>query len=669
MSISRSALVVRGAVRAPGDKSISHRALIFAAMATGPTRIRDILVSADVHATAGALRAMGAEIPVLSDDFVVNGRGIASLHSPALALDCGNSGTTTRLLAGLVAGLAGRVARFEGDASLSRRPMRRIAAPLTQMGARIAFEGPDGHDGLPMRVYGMPLSAITVVNTHASAQVKGAVMLAGLASGSGVTVQEPQRSRDHTERMLLARGVNLTVTNEGVVLPPAQTVHAADVVVPSDPSSATFFAALAAFADAGVLRLENVCLNPTRTGAFDVLRRMGVRIDVENERTVGGEAIGTLVVYPASLQATSIGGAEIPRCIDELPMIACVAARAVGETRITDAGELRVKESDRIRAVVDNLRLLGVDAEELPDGMRIIGSQAPLAGHVVTHGDHRLAMAFGILGAVPGNRIAIDDPGCVSVSYPTFWRDLAQTIGPDTQSTVVAPVVAPGTTPLVIAIDGPAASGKSSTAQWVAQRLNVHHVDSGAFYRAITLLSLGTGVAPDQWTPEAVLAQAHRITWRLTDRSVLPLVDGTVQDEAMRDAPVTRQVSRVAQMAAVRHWVNDQVRAAGAATDVVVDGRDIGTAVFPTAALKVYMVADPGERARRRLIQRLGRRPTDAEIAEETEALVARDALDAAQSAPARDAITIDTTTVTQEEQVERIVALAEATRDRLRGH
>jgi 3-phosphoshikimate 1-carboxyvinyltransferase len=669
VSISRSALVVRGAVRAPGDKSISHRALIFAAMATGPTRIRDILVSADVHATAGALRAMGAEIPVLSDDFVVNGRGIASLHSPALALDCGNSGTTTRLLAGLVAGLAGRVARFEGDASLSRRPMRRIAAPLTQMGARIAFEGPDGHDGLPMRVYGMPLSAITVVNTHASAQVKGAVMLAGLASGSGVTVQEPQRSRDHTERMLLARGVNLTVTNEGVVLPPAQTVHAADVVVPSDPSSATFFAALAAFADAGVLRLENVCLNPTRTGAFDVLRRMGVRIDVENERTVGGEAIGTLVVYPASLQATSIGGAEIPRCIDELPMIACVAARAVGETRITDAGELRVKESDRIRAVVDNLRLLGVDAEELPDGMRIIGSPAPLAGHVVTHGDHRLAMAFGILGAVPGNRIAIDDPGCVSVSYPTFWRDLAQTIGLDTRSAVVAPVVASGTTPLVIAIDGPAASGKSSTAQWVARRLNVHHVDSGAFYRAITLLTLGTGVAPEQWTPEAVLEQAHRITWRLTDRSVLPLVDGTVQDEAMRDAPVTRQVSRVAQMAAVRHWVNDQVRAAGAATDVVVDGRDIGTAVFPTAALKVYMVADPGERARRRLIQRLGRRPTDAEIAEETEALVARDALDAAQSAPARDAITIDTTTVTQEEQVERIVALAEATRDRLRGH
>jgi 3-phosphoshikimate 1-carboxyvinyltransferase len=669
VSDARSSLVVRGTIRAPGDKSISHRALIFAAMASGPTRIRDILTSADVHATAGALRAMGADIPALSDDFVVNGGGLASLHSPASALDCGNSGTTTRLLAGLVAGLDGCVARFEGDASLSRRPMRRIAEPLTAMGARVDFEGAVGHDGLPMRVRGRPLSAITVVNTHASAQVKGALLLAGLASGSGVTVQEPQQSRDHTERMLLARGVRLTATDEGVVLPPAQTLQAVDVMVPSDPSSATFFIALAALADGGELRLDNVCLNPTRTGAFDVLRRMGARIEVLDERTVGGEAIGTVVVTPATLRATSIGGAEIPRCIDELPMLACVAARALGETRITEAGELRVKESDRIRAVVENLRRIGVEADELPDGLRITGAQTALSGQVVTHGDHRLAMAFGILGAVPGNRITIDDPGCVAVSYPTFWRDLALAIGPTANPVDAAPGEPSGSRPLVIAIDGPAASGKSSTAQWVAELLKVHHVDSGAFYRAITLLALGTGRAPEEWTPESVLAQAHRIAWRLTERSVLPLVDGHVQDEAMRDAPVTRQVSRVAQMVAVRQWVNEQVRAAGAATDVVVDGRDIGTAVFPTAALKVFLVADPWERARRRLIQRLRRRPNDAEIAEETEALVARDALDAAQSAPARDAITIDTTTVTQEEQVERIVALAMATRERLRGH
>jgi cytidylate kinase len=220
---------------------------------------------------------------------------------------------------------------------------------------------------------------------------------------------------------------------------------------------------------------------------------------------------------------------------------------------------------------------------------------------------------------------------------------------------------------LVIAIDGPAASGKSSTAQWVAETLGVRHVDSGAFYRAITFLAVESGTPPEAWTADDVLARAERITWRLTERSVLPLIDGRDQDEALRGQAVTRQVSKIAAMPAVREWVNSQVRGAGAAVDVVVDGRDIGTAVFPHAALKVFLIADTWERARRRLIQRLERRPTDEEIAVEAEALVARDAQDATQSVPARDAITIDTTTVTQAEQVERIVALAKATRDRLR--
>jgi len=655
-------LVVQGTIRAPGDKSISHRALIFAAMANGTTRIRDILPSADVHATAAALRAMGADIPALSEDFVVRGRGLAALHSPESAFDCANSGTTTRLLAGLVAGLAGREARFEGDASLSRRPMQRIATPLSQMGARINFEGAPGHDGLPMHVAGAALSDLRYVNAQASAQVKGALLLAGLASGVSVTVEEPTRSRDHSERMLLARGVHLEVSDHAVTLPAGQVVQAADVVVPSDPSSATFFAALAAMANEGVLRLENVCLNPTRTGAFDVLRRMGAQLTIEAAFEVGGELIGTVVVRPSPLVGTTIEGSEIPRCIDELPMLACLATRAEGTTYIRDAQELRVKESDRITAVVANLRTLGADAEEYPDGLRVTGSRAPLQGHVVTHGDHRLAMAFGILGALPGSRISIDDPGCVAVSYPTFWRDLAAATG-GAGATVSAPP-----RPLVIAIDGPAASGKSSTAQWVAKTLDVRHVDSGAFYRAMAFLAVASGEAPELWTPEALLARGARITWRLTERSVLPLVDGCDQDEALRGTTVTKHVSRVAAMPEVRAWVNEQVRSAGAAVDVVVDGRDIGTAVFPDAPLKVFLIADTWERARRRLIQRLNRRPTDAEIAEEAEALVARDAQDATQSAPARDAITIDTTTVTQAEQVERIVALARATRDRLRA-
>ena len=670
-------LHVRGEIRAPGDKSISHRALIFAALATGPSRVRDILQSADVQATARALRMMGVSIPPLGREVLVSGVGVHGLHAPTQAIDCANSGTTTRLMAGLVAGLDGCSARFEGDGSLSRRPMRRIAAPLRAMGARVEFEGADGHEGLPMRVTGAPLASVTWDNAHASAQVKGAILLAGLVSGVAVEIREPTRSRDHSERMLHARGASIEVLPDGVRLAAQQRLRPLDIDVPADPSSATFFAALAAMSDEGELRLTNVCLNPTRTGAFDVLRRMGALLRVEDERVVGGETVGTIIVQAGALVATRIGGAEIPRCIDELPMLACLATRADGDTCIADAGELRVKESDRIAAVVANLRTLGADVEEFPDGMRIVGSRRPLRGHVVTHGDHRLAMAFGVLGALPGNHITIDDPGCVAVSYPDFWSDLARVseplpanASPRAAAAARAGDAAPvATTPpstgahLVIAIDGPAASGKSSTAQWVAERLAVRHVDSGAFYRAMTYLALQSGVEPELWAAEQLLTQAHRLGQRLTKRSVLPLVDGEVVDEALRDSPVTRQVSRVARMAPIRQWVNAQVRQAATASEVVVDGRDIGTAVFPEASLKVFLIADPWERARRRLIQRLGRRPTDPEIAEETEALVARDAQDATQSAPARDAITIDTTALTQEEQVDRIVALARAAR------
>jgi 3-phosphoshikimate 1-carboxyvinyltransferase len=668
-------LTVRGTIRAPGDKSISHRALVFSTLAVGPSRVRDLLHSADVAATANALRALGGNIPPLSSDLLIEGVGAGALRSPKGALDCANSGTTARLLAGLVAGLDGCVARFEGDESLSRRPMGRVAKPLTKMGARIEFEGAGQAERLPMRVHGARLQPIVWESEHASAQIKSALLLAALASGVAVEVTEPDRSRDHTERMLIARGLALDVQGNSVRLPAGGTMQPLDVSVPADPSSAAFFAALAAMADDGEIRLTDVCLNPTRTGAFDVLQRMGARIAMVDQRESGGEPVGTVVAGASTLTGTRIAGSEIPRCIDELPLLACVASRAHGETIIADASELRVKESDRIRAVVENLRRLGVDAEEREDGMRIIGSRTALTGQVATHGDHRLAMAFGILAAFPENSITIDDPSCVAVSYPNFWSDLAGAITPSTGAVPIsstgksagrAPAVSTPATPLVIAIDGPAASGKSSTAQWVAERLGVRHVDSGAFYRALTYLGLESGDESGTWRPDVLLGGAARITWRLTQRSVLPLVDGAVVDEALRGSAVTANVSRVASMSAVRDWVNEQVRAAAVATDVVVDGRDIGTTVFPDAPLKVFLIADPWERARRRLVQRIARSPTDLEIAEETEALVFRDAQDATQSAPARDAITIDTTALTQEEQVERIVALAHATRDRL---
>lgn len=419
-----AALSVRGSIRVPGDKSISHRALMLSALANGRSRVRRILDSADTRATADALRALGATIPDLSEDFTVVSGGSSSLVSPRGVIDCANSGTSARLLAGIVAGLDGVCVRFEGDESLSRRPMRRVASPLTAMGAAIEFHGDREPATLPMTVCGAPLRPITWDNPHASAQVKSAILLAGLVSGAGCEVLEPSRSRDHTERMLAARGVTIDVRPDGIRLAGGQTISPLDVDVPGDPSSAAFFLGFGSLVGDADLTLRDVGLNPTRTGAIDVLTRMGARVDIEPVPSHDGEPRGALRVRSARLTATRISGDEIPRCIDELPLLACVAAYAEGVTEIADAQELRVKESDRIRAVVINLRALGVEADETPDGMRIRGGARPLRGSVVTHGDHRLAMAFGVLAQLPGNDIRIDDPDCVAVSYPDFWADL-----------------------------------------------------------------------------------------------------------------------------------------------------------------------------------------------------------------------------------------------------
>ena len=418
---ARAVVKVHGAVTVPGDKSISHRALILAALGDGRSRLRDVLRSADVESTAGALRRLGAAVPPLAAELHVDGMGLRGLHAADGSLDCGNSGTSARLLAGVAAALPG-ASTFIGDASLSRRPMRRVARPLELMGARIVLAE---SGSLPMTVHGGDLRPLDYASDTASAQVKSAVLLAGLVAGVPVRVVEPAPSRDHTERMLVARGAAVVREGNGVSLEPTAHLAAADLRVPGDPSSAAFLAALAALADGGELRLPGVCLNPTRTGFFHVLTRMGARLRVEDEASVDGDRVGTVVVAPGDLVATRVDGPEVPSLIDELPLLACVAARAVGVTEIRGAGELRVKESDRIAAVVANLRRLGVEAEELPDGLLVQGGRGPLRGRVASHGDHRLAMAFGVLGALDGSDVAIDDPGCVAVSYPDFWRDLA----------------------------------------------------------------------------------------------------------------------------------------------------------------------------------------------------------------------------------------------------
>ena len=410
-------------LRIPGDKSISHRALMLAVLGSGRSRIRGLLRSADVGSTAAVLRALGATIPDLdSETLEIDGLGLRGLRASAEALDCGNSGTTARLMAGIVAG-AGLTARFVGDSSLSARPMRRVAAPLDAMGARV--ELPE-HGGLPMIVHGGPMHGLTWRSEIASAQVKTAILLAGLVADVPVEVHESAATRDHTERMLQARGVDVRSEELTVTLVPRGRLDAGDIDVPGDPSSAAFFVGLAAIGVTGEIALANVGINPGRTGAFKVLRRMGVTLRYADELQQGGEPVATVLASPGTLRATVVAPAEVPSLIDELPLIACVAARAGGETRVTGAGELRVKESDRIRAIVSNLRAIGAEAEELPDGFVVRGSDRPLKGMVTTHGDHRIAMAFGVLGAVAGNAITLDDPSCVAVSYPSFWDDLAR---------------------------------------------------------------------------------------------------------------------------------------------------------------------------------------------------------------------------------------------------
>ena len=414
-------LRVGGSVRAASDKSISHRALMLSAVAKGKSRISHLLLSDDVRSTAAALRALGAAVPPLSDDFVVTGQSARHLLSPRDALDCGNSGTTTRLLAGLIAG-AGLTSTFTGDASLTRRPMRRVAEPLRAMGAGVSL-APKG--GLPMTVTGGPLRAINWESPVASAQIKSAILLAAVLGGVDATVTEPHRSRDHTERMLGARGVEVRVNRNTIEVHAAQIIRPADVDVPADPSSAAYFVALALLAGAGELRLVDVCLNPTRTGFYRALKRMGADLDFEDRREVGGEVLGTIVARPSLLKGIAVSADDVPSMIDELPLLACVATHADGLTTVRGATELRVKESDRIATIVNSINALGGAARELPDGFSITRATAALEGRVDPYADHRIAMSFGILGALPANDIEIIDRACVSVSYPAFWTDLS----------------------------------------------------------------------------------------------------------------------------------------------------------------------------------------------------------------------------------------------------
>lgn len=412
---------IRGELRVPGDKSVSHRAALFGGMAEGETHITDFLLGEDCLSTLRCLRGLGVEWEQEGNEVWVRGQGMESWVEPQDVLDVGNSGTTMRLLLGVLAG-SPFSSTFTGDPSIRRRPMRRVTDPLRDMGARIL--GRQAGNFAPLTIQGGTLQGSEFRTEVASAQVKSALILAGLRAKGETTIIEPALSRDHTERMLKAFGADIVAEGPQVRVRNGRRLKGQEVSVPGDISSAAFLLVLASLVKSGELIIRDVGVNPTRTGILEALRLMGADIEERDAMEVSGELRATLIVRPAFLHGVEISGDIIPRLIDELPVFAVAACLAEGETVVRDAHELRVKESDRIRTVVTGLSALGAQIEELPDGFRIKGQTTFRGGQAQSHGDHRLAMAWAVAGMVSQEGVGVEGMEAAAVSYPSFLEDL-----------------------------------------------------------------------------------------------------------------------------------------------------------------------------------------------------------------------------------------------------
>lgn len=413
---------LQGEIRVPGDKSISHRAIMFGSLAEGTTVVRGFLHGEDNLATLRAFQAMGVSIDELPEGVLrIEGKGLHGLQEPDDVIDCGNSGTSIRLLSGLLAGQ-----RFfsvlTGDRYLRKRPMRRVVGPLATMGAQIWGRG--NGEMAPLAIKGSPLRTVEYDSPIASAQVKSALLLAGLYAGGMTTVREPHLSRDHSERMLTYFGADVRPFAGGVSVVGNPRLEGREVFVPGDISSAAFFLVAALMAPGADLLIRNVGINPTRSGVIDILQAMGGQIDLLDSRELSGEPVADLHVRHSALHGIEIGGDLVPRAIDEFPVISVAAACAEGTTLIRDARELRVKETDRIAAMTTELTRLGADVEAREDGMVIHGGKALQGGTVNSHGDHRIAMSMAVAALIARDTVTIEDTACTATSFPEFWAVL-----------------------------------------------------------------------------------------------------------------------------------------------------------------------------------------------------------------------------------------------------
>jgi 3-phosphoshikimate 1-carboxyvinyltransferase len=621
----------RGTVRTPGEKSISHRSVLLGALAEGTSVIYGLSDGADVAASLAAVEAMGAGVERHDDGTVVVHGGRARLHRPDAPLDCGNSGTSMRLLAGLVAGFAWET-ELVGDASLSSRPMDRVAEPLGLMGATVTGQG--ARCLPPLLVRGGGLHGIDWTSKVVSAQVKSAIILAGLSAEGTTVVREAVTTRTHTEEMLIEAGADLTVEPWGegrIVRVRASSLRPVDRVVPGDPSASAFFAVAGCVVPGSAVDVAGVYSGPARLGYVSVLQRMGASISV----IPGDPGTATIRSLAGPLTATEVRASEIPS-LDEIPVLAVAAAVAEGTTVFSDVGELRVKEVDRLLAVADMVEAFGAHATIDGDALSITGLGGPLRGaRFDSQGDHRMAMAAAVaaLAARPGERSLITGFSAVETSYPTFAEDI--------ERLAVGPAVP---RPLLVAIDGPAGAGKSTVSTAVAKRLGVNRLDTGAMYRAVAALALELGIPPDDNQAVAALAAASTI-----EVGTRVIIDGRDVTGLIRSPEVGRAVSVVAANPEVRRQLVERQRAwVRTHGGGVVEGRDIGSVVFPGAELKVYLTASPEERARRR-------------HDEAPEGVARRDRIDSTRDASplreAEDAHRLDTTGRSVQDVVEEVLS------------
>lgn len=412
---------LRGKITVPGDKSVSHRSIMFGGIAKGRTTVSGFLLGDDCLNTISCFRKLGVQIELDGTNVVIESNGMATWQEPTDILYTGNSGTTTRLMLGLLAGSTVHTV-LNGDESIAKRPMKRVINPLREMGSKIT--GRMDGQFTPLAIQGTKLKAIDYTMPVASAQVKSAILLAGINAEGTTIIREKEVSRDHTERMLRQFGAEITSEDGIVSLQGGQQLTATHIEVPGDISSAAFFLVAGAISKNSEITLENVGLNPTRTGIIDVLQEMNAKMSIEINDDSAAEPVGTITIYTSELQGTTIGGDVIPRLIDEIPIIALLATQATGQTVIKDAEELKVKETDRITAVVDELKKLGADIVATDDGM-IINGPTPLTGSTIrTYGDHRIGMMGAIAALITEGAIELDDPDCIAVSYPTFFEDV-----------------------------------------------------------------------------------------------------------------------------------------------------------------------------------------------------------------------------------------------------